>query len=245
MENITWNCMRSAEAGPSRVAKVDALAVDLDGTLTADGRPLRSDLIDRLQELKGKGMKLILVTGRCIKEARRITGEGLFDATVAENGAVLIADGVRKNSSPPGWDRLRAELLHHLGGGCEEIIISAEKGKLGLARRLVSGQARVELNKDRLMVVPLGVDKGKGLLTVLSMLHLTPEKTACMGDGENDSPMFDAAGVKIALANSVEELKSKADFVTKEGDGDGAMEAIGKLLEIGEPRSQKRRIGAR
>jgi hydroxymethylpyrimidine pyrophosphatase-like HAD family hydrolase len=207
-----------------------ALATDLDGTLTLNGSGLGEDLVAMLLRVKRGGTKLILVTGRCTDEARGMVGRSLFHAMVAENGAVLAVDGREQKMSPPGWMNVRERLLPHLGGGCEEVILSTGIEKLATARRLLPSEARIELNKDRLMVLPRGVDKGRGLLEVLSTLGLPPEKTACLGDGENDVSMFDVVGIKVALANSVEGLKRKADFVTSGSDGAGAMEAIGRLF---------------
>ena len=223
------------------VTPPDALATDLDGTLTAGGSPLGYKLVQALRGVKEVGSKLILVTGRCVADANRITGEGLFDAVVAENGAVLLAGGMKKKVEPPGWAKVRSRFLSRFGEGCEEVIVSTGAGELALARSLAAGDADVELNKDRLMVVPPGIDKGTGLAEALALLRLAPERTACIGDGENDAPMFEVVGMKVAVGNSVEGLKAKADLVTERGDGEGAIEAIEKLFPRGTLQEESRR----
>ena len=194
------------------------------------GRRLTRRLRRVLLEVRGGGTRLVLVTGRCVKEASRIVGQDLFDVMVAENGAVLAFNGFERRVEPRGWTKVRERLLPQLGRGCEEVIISAEIGRLATARRLIPGQARIELNKDRFMVLPRGVTKGRGLLMALSTLGLPPKRTACLGDGENDVSMFDAVGIRVALNNSVEELKEKADFVTAKSEGGGAIEAVERLF---------------
>jgi hydroxymethylpyrimidine pyrophosphatase-like HAD family hydrolase len=214
--------------------KLSVLAVDMDGTLTTDGRPPESELVEMLNGLKAHGTKLVLATGRCVREVYAMVGRSLFDGVVAENGAVLVVGETKKVMAPSNWGGLRADLLRHFEPGCEEVIISAESMKADAARRLIHGSvASVELNKDRLMIVPRGVNKGEGLREVLSMLDLKREATACIGDGENDLPMFDLAGVKVALENSVDALKLKADFVAVGGDGEGTKDAIRKLFGDG------------
>jgi hydroxymethylpyrimidine pyrophosphatase-like HAD family hydrolase len=210
--------------------QIDAFAMDLDGTLTSEGQPLKPELVDAMRRMSELGVKLILVTGRCSGEAMRITGEGMFDAIVSENGAVLTVGSAREPQMPDGWAEERTRLLPHFEKGCEEVIISSSVGNLALARSLVSGLARVQVNKDRLMIVPAGVDKGSGLTAVLKTLDLSSGRTACVGDGENDIPMFDVSGFRVALANSVEELKRRADYVAGNSDGDGTMEAIRVLI---------------
>lgn len=110
------------------------------------------------------------------------------------------------------------------------MILSAGIEKLAVVRQILPAQARIEMNKDRMMVLPRGVDKGKGLLEVLSTFGIPPERTACLGDGENDLSMFDVSGMRVALENSVEELKLRADFVTAKSDGEGAIEAMTRLF---------------
>lgn len=229
------NQMKGDRTVAYQAPQLDALAVDLDGTLTLDGLPLRKGVTEALRELKSTGTRLILATGRCVGEAHSLVGEGLFDATVAENGAVLVVDGIRTSSAPAGWDEVRAHLLQHFEPGCEEVILSAEIDKLAMARSLVPRQAKIELNKDRLMIVPRGVDKGSGLADALSKLRLSGARTACIGDGENDSPMFEVAGVRVALENSVQGLKRRADFITRGSDGEGTTEAIGMLFPGARP----------
>ena len=222
--------MKRKSVGSPRLNRPAALATDLDGTLTTGGSRLTPKLTTALLEVKKGGTRLILATGRCAREALEITGADLFDAVVAEDGAVLLVDGGERRKDPPGWQRVREQLLPHMVGGCEEVILSAGIEELAAVRRLLPAKARIELNKDRFMVLPPGVDKGSGLLEVLSILGLLPEDTACLGDGENDVPMFDVVGVRVALGNSVEALKRKADFVTAESDGEGAVEAMARLF---------------
>jgi hydroxymethylpyrimidine pyrophosphatase-like HAD family hydrolase len=216
---------------PAAGIQIDALATDLDGTLTSGGQPLKPDLVHAMKRIRANGVKLILVTGRCSDEAVGIAGEGLFDAIVAENGAVLTTGSTRRLQIPDGWIDERRRLLPQFEKGCEEVIISSSIENLPLAQRLVSRLARVQVNKDRLMIMPLGVDKGSGLVSVLKMLSLSPERTACVGDGENDVPMFEVSGLKVALANSVDELKRRADYVAGRSDGEGTIEAIRNLFQ--------------
>ena len=74
--------------------------------------------------------------------------------------------------------------------------------------------------------------KGNALSALQSYLGISREETACIGNGENDLSMFEAAGRKIAMGNAVTELKEKADQITASNDRDGAAAAIEKLLEL-------------
>ena len=72
--------------------------------------------------------------------------------------------------------------------------------------------------------------KGTALNTLASRLGIAKEEIACIGDSANDLPMFEAAGLKIAMGNAVPELKKKADIVTYSNHIDGAAKAIEQYI---------------
>ena len=45
-----------------------------------------------------------------------------------------------------------------------------------------------------------------------------------------DARLFDVAGLKVALPNSVDELKHNADYIASSSDGEGTIEAVAGLL---------------
>ncbi len=58
------------------------------------------------------------------------------------------------------------------------------------------------------------------------------DEIAFIGDDLNDIPAFDLVGVKIAVENAADELKSRADFITSKPGGRGAVrEAIEMILK--------------
>ena len=52
---------------------------------------------------------------------------------------------------------------------------------------------------------------------------LKKKEVCCIGDDLPDLAMFMEAGLRIAVADAVEEVREKADFVTKKKGGDGAV----------------------
>jgi 3-deoxy-D-manno-octulosonate 8-phosphate phosphatase (KDO 8-P phosphatase) len=74
-------------------------------------------------------------------------------------------------------------------------------------------------------------DKAAALRDLMKRHDLTPAQVAYVGDDLNDLLAFDAAGVRIAVANAAPELKRRADYITVRSGGQGAArEAIETIL---------------
>ncbi|MNP82450.1 Sugar phosphatase YidA [compost metagenome] len=57
------------------------------------------------------------------------------------------------------------------------------------------------------------------------------EEMIAFGDGHNDASMVKYAGIGIAMANAVEDLKQIADEVTLSNEDDGIAYALSKYFE--------------
>jgi len=55
---------------------------------------------------------------------------------------------------------------------------------------------------------------------------LKKEQVCCVGDDLPDLALFEAAGVSIAVADAVAEVRNAADFITGKGGGDGAVREV-------------------
>ena len=75
-----------------------------------------------------------------------------------------------------------------------------------------------------------GVDKGKGLMAVISDQNLRIEETMAFGDGGNDMAIIRSAGIGVAMGNAGDTLKAAADYVTDTVDGDGISKALQKFV---------------
>lgn len=75
-------------------------------------------------------------------------------------------------------------------------------------------------------VFSVKASKGNGLKAIAEHLSIAKEEIACIGDGENDLPMFRQAGLKIAMGNAVAELKEQADYITGTNRENGVAQAI-------------------
>lgn len=74
-----------------------------------------------------------------------------------------------------------------------------------------------------------GANKGLAVKDVAQFLGISISETMAIGDGDNDVPMLTAAGIGVAMGNSTDDVKSKADYVTDDIDNDGLSNALHKF----------------
>lgn len=216
----------------------DALATDYDGTIATDGRLDESTIVG-LDRLRAAGRALVLVTGRELGELKRVCHRlDLFDRVVAENGAVMYrpADGtetVLGERPPEGFvAALKARGVGPLSVG--RVVVATwqphEPAVLAVIREMGLDRLRVVLNKRAVMILPEGIDKVTGLASALAELGIPPDRVVGVGDAENDETFLALCGYAVAVANALPALKTRADHVTRAGQGAGVVELIEDLL---------------
>jgi hypothetical protein len=213
------------------------LISDYDGTLAHDGQVTASTL-EALKRVKASGRKLVLATGRELPELLRVFPEtGLFDLAVVENGALLYnpATGEKKllAEPPPASfvEELRRRRVAPLSVG-ESIVATwhpHETVVLEVIREL-GLELHVIFNKDAVMVLPSGVNKGTGVRVALEELGLSPHNAVGVGDAENDHAFLGICECSVAVGNALPVLKQRADVVTTKTHGAGVEEIIEQLL---------------
>ena len=214
------------------------LASDYDGTL-ADQGLVGPEIIEKLNLLKSTGRKLVLVTGREMKDLVIVfPGFKVFDHIVAENGAVLYntATGeeqlLGQGPGPEFVRELQRKGVHPLSVG--RVIVATwvphEQEVLEVIRE--SGcEHQVIFNKGAVMILPPGVNKATGLQALLHRLQLSAHNVVGVGDAENDSSLLQAAEAAVAVGNALPSLKQAADWVTPDGHGAGVSQLIDRLVQ--------------
>ena len=214
-----------------------ALATDYDGTLATDGAVDRETVV-ALRRLAATGRKLILVTGRQLNDLLRVFPDArLFDAVVAENGAVLYRPGsgdTRVLAPPPPSDfveALQRRGVEPLWRG-QVVVATVQPNDTAVVDviRELGLDLQVILNKGSVMVLPASVDKSTGLRAALDELALDPERVLAIGDAENDQAFLAMSGYGVAVANALDTLKAGATHVTRGEAGAGVREIIESLI---------------
>lgn len=225
------------------------LVLDYDGTIAQDGA-LDPEVRKAIAEARGKGIAVLIATGRILDELRGSVGDLRFvDGIVAENGAVVafpesgqtavlaplvpqaLADEIRRRGIPIA-----------VGQSVVEAEASAASEILAVIRQLELPQVLI-FNRSRLMVLPSGVNKAAGLREALRAMRLSPHNAVAIGDAENDHDLLEICELGVAVAWGSQALKSRADEVL-EGSGPEAVAPFIREL-AGQPRLSPQRVGRR
>jgi hydroxymethylpyrimidine pyrophosphatase-like HAD family hydrolase len=221
-----------------------ALATDFDGTLATEG-VVAPEAKLALQNLRAKGVKVVLVTGRELSDFSSLDiALSSFDLIIAENGALMHdpATGETLGLGAPPPEHFVAELARlgvtplsvgaSIVATCEpyEHVVLEVIKQQGLEHQVI-------FNKGAVMILPPGVNKATGLTVALERLHIGPEKTVAVGDAENDHALLEMCGLGVAVSNAIPSLKERAHWVTTAPDGAGMAELMdamgsGKLDDL-------------
>lgn len=214
--------------------KLSILALDYDGTIAHHGKA-DPDVLSAIRDARTRGIVVVLVTGRILSDLRRVLAEtDLFDAIVAENGAVLVFANGRKRvlgraPSPEFLSALCEKQVEIAFGDC---IVEADAGaapKIIEAIREFQLPLMLVFNHGRVMVLPQGITKESGLRQTLNTMRLSLHNAIGIGDGENDHSLLDACEIGVAVSWGSEALKRTADHVLQ---GSGPKALAGYIREV-------------
>ena len=210
---------------------------DFDGTIANHGY-VSKEMLEALGKLKATGRKLILVTGREMKDLARVFSEyKIFDFVIAENGAVIhyCDTGVEELLGPsPNAEFVKS--LHEKGVmplSVGKVIVATWEphDKTVLDAIKESGfEYQVIFNKGAVMILPPGLNKATGLLSLLQTQHISPHNAVAVGDAENDSALLQVTEYSAAVDNALPSLKELADVTLPLANGSGVIQLIETII---------------
>jgi hydroxymethylpyrimidine pyrophosphatase-like HAD family hydrolase len=223
---------------PWSAGAFDVVVTDLDRTFTDLQLALDPEALAIARRLRQAGVACILATGRRAKDLEAWTGlRDAFDGFVLECGAVWGT-----------WDDLRvatpdASAVQSVARAFEDQGCLVEQGLAScsvpadwaarLERRPERPLLSVQPNRDRIDIVPAGIDKAVGLRLLLDHLRPSParrRRILSVGDGENDLAVFAAADESVAVANAAPVVRDAATVVAPHAAAAGFMWAVKPLL---------------
>jgi len=220
-------------APPLKLADFRLAAFDMDSTL------INIECIDEIAAMAGKGAEVAAITEAAMRG--EITD---FKDSLRQRVGKLV--GVTEAD----MERVRAERLK-LSPGAETLVKAAQAA--GLKVLLVSGgftyfaehvrgmlgidfvRANVLEVKDGVLTGGLveqawgdicdGAEKRRTLLEVASLIGISPSQCIAVGDGSNDIPMMQAAGLSVAY-HAKPRVRNEAKVSINEGGLDRLLEVL-------------------
>lgn len=108
-----------------------------------------------------------------------------------------------------------------------EVLLAAETE----LRVLFGKEATASLSQPYYLdATDAAANKGSAVADIARALGVDLDAVATIGDGENDIPMFDVAGVSIAMGNATAATKSRAHFETTSNADSGFAAAIERFV---------------
>lgn len=138
---------------------------------------------------------------------------------VMTDGRIIITDHGEEIKCFNVKDGLGLRLL--LRAGIDVVIISGRKSKV------VEHRAKDLGIKEIYQGVK---DKASLCAKLIQQKKLKRDQVCCMADDLPDLPMFKQAGISIAVADAVVEVRDTASFVTKNRGGNGAVREVSELI---------------
>ncbi len=98
-------------------------------------------------------------------------------------------------------------------------------------KNLFDGKLNVFFSEPYFMeITPLGIEKASALAALAERLGIKQDEIIACGDGLNDIPMLEYAGLSIAMGNAYDETKAVADYVVSSNENDGVADAIKRFI---------------
>ena len=213
-----------------------AVVADYDRTLAceSDGFRIRREVVEAINGFSKRAI-FIVASGREERAIKALAPDLSPTAWVLENGAKILLNGKTYLLKPPDWETrreiikniLEKERIYYSMGDVIIYVngVVAHKARL---ERLLMDLGDLEWNRQDLMVLPRGVNKGSGVKKVLELLNFKG-KVYAIGDSENDLKLFEIADVKVAVSNAIEQVKAMADIVLDEPNGKGVIKFLSSL----------------
>ena len=181
-------------------------------------QPLEAHFVPRLLELAdAHELPLLTYRGDCILATRNNSVYLDEEARINQMPVEVVTDFIAEAS------RLEGGTPKCLIPGDPELLVELEE-----KMKTIFGDA-LSISRSApffLEIMAPGVGKDHSLARLLAHLDLSREQLIAFGDGFNDLTMLRFAGMGVAMANAVEEVKAVADFVTLSNDEDGVGHAV-------------------
>lgn len=231
--------------------KIEAIAVDIDGTITDSKRRICISAIEAIRKAEKRGIPTIIVTGNLVTYGYATSVLiGASGGVVCENGGVIFKEGLNNDEIQVLSNKKYVEAAHeHVKSKIEgieniesndnnyretEIVYYNLMPKETIVNALEDFEYldKIEIYDSNfaIHITNKNVNKGSSLKFLCEQCNINIENVMGIGDSENDAEFLEETGLKIAVNNADEDLKNISDYVCKNSFGEGVKEAIEKFV---------------
>lgn len=114
------------------------------------------------------------------------------------------------------------------------LVYEEERSQLDIFEEQVSEIPGIQVsryNDISFDVTAAGVDKGHAIRDICKRLGIAREVVLAIGDAPNDMPMLKEAGIRVAMGNAKEEIRSFCERMTASNEEDGVAQVLEHLYE--------------
>ena len=230
---------------------IEAIAVDIDGTITDDTRKICISAIEALRKAEKAGIPTIIVTGNVVNYAYATEVLiGCSGGIVCENGGVVFKEGENNNAVETLVERdfvnsAESHLKEKLGKSFDihashdnmyrltETVFYKTLAREDLEEALKDFKYLEELeiydSGFALHVTDKRVNKGTSLKYLCERNGINMKNVMAIGDSQNDEDFLKQVGYRIAVGNAEDRLKEISTYTCEKKYGDGVAEAIEKF----------------
>ena len=231
---------------------IEAIAVDIDGTITDEKRQICISAIEALRKAEEKGIPTIIVTGNVVNYAYAIeVSIGCSGGLVAENGGVVFKEGKNNNaveimverdfvtSAEDHLKEKRGEEFDRHASHDNMYRLTETVFYKTIDKKIIEDALKDFKYKDQLEIYDSGfalhitdkrVNKGTSLRYLCERNGINMENVMAIGDSQNDEDFLKEVGHKIAVGNADDKLKEISTYTCENFFGDGVKEAIEKFV---------------
>ena len=231
--------------------KIEAIAVDIDGTITDNKRKICISAIESLRAAEKAGIPTIIVTGNVVNYAYATEVLiGCSGGLVAENGGMIFKEGYNNNAveilvNREYIEKADVHLKEKLGKDYSKHASHDNNYRATevvfyktIQREIIEDALKDYEFIDELEIYDSGfalhvtdkrVNKGSSLKRLCEKNGINMDNVMAIGDSENDEDFLKEVGVKVAVGNADDTLKEISTYVCEKNFGDGVAEAIEKF----------------
>lgn len=220
--------------------KIKAIALDVDGTITDKTRRICLNAVKVIFKAENNGIPVIIVTGNILCATKMLSIMlGTTGGLVVENGGVIEYHGEKRVLGNIGecqraYEYLKTKFkvnkVEFSDQRVSEVAIRREIEEEVVKEALKDFNVEIYDTKFAIHLTDPLVDKGSSLRIIAESRGWQTSEIMAVGDGENDISFLKVAGLKVAVNNADDQLKSIADYITLKPYGDGVAEAVNKFI---------------